>query len=487
MKRRLAIVIAVETYANSRVKAVNYAEADAKGFAKALENGGPLDKVFLLSGKATRTTITSQVRQNVKTLTKEDEFYIFYAGHGFSKNGNNYITCHDTDPDDLEDTSIKLKELLDGCGKSACKRIALFLDSCESGITDLPEIRGIYATMSESELNDFFAAAEYRTCFASCKTSESSYSSDVLKHGVWTYQVIEALEGHARTALEKGRYVTAFSLQNYIAEEIPRTLRKVFSKPVSQTPWVYGSQSQDFVIADLDEVLKKRTAVPPGYEQVRRVFFQLAEEVEVRSLSGFVKGRHRVPEWHNSTTESFVEGLAQNEIKGEVERIHARIRASMNYKRKDTVVDTGHIVTPDFEFWTECAQDPDDPAMAVISHRLTNISPGIIDDDGFNQVFEDAFDDITFKFRKEVDIEDLIDQLEELAAKNVKLDFPADCSYCDLAIEGSDLEIRISANTVTIQAPDAASPKKLVQSFIKVQKALAGSPVQKAIAGTSTK
>ena len=71
MKRRLAIVIAVERYPNSRVKTVNYAEADAKGFAKALENGGPLDKVFLLSGKATRTTISSQVRQNVKTLTKE--------------------------------------------------------------------------------------------------------------------------------------------------------------------------------------------------------------------------------------------------------------------------------------------------------------------------------------------------------------------------------------------------------------------------------
>jgi Caspase domain len=261
MDKRLAIVIAVEKYADSRIKTVKYAETDAKGFAKALENGGRLDKVFLLSNKATRTTINSQVRQHVKALTKEDYLYIFYAGHGFSKNGHNFITCYDTDPDDLEETSISLKELLNTCGKSACKRIALFLDSCESGITDLPEIRGIYATMSATELDDFFRAAEYRTCFASCKTSESSYSSDVLKHGVWTYQVIEALEGNARTALEKGRYVTAFSLQNYVATEIPRTLRRAFSKPVSQTPWVYGSQSQDFVIADLDEVLKQRTAV----------------------------------------------------------------------------------------------------------------------------------------------------------------------------------------------------------------------------------
>ena len=51
MKRRLAIVIAVETYADSRVTTDdNYAEADLKGFAKALENGCPIDKGFLLCG-----------------------------------------------------------------------------------------------------------------------------------------------------------------------------------------------------------------------------------------------------------------------------------------------------------------------------------------------------------------------------------------------------------------------------------------------------
>ncbi len=54
---------------------------------------------------------------------------------------SSYITCHDTDLDDLADTSISLQSILKLCGKSACKRIALFLDSCESGIADLPEVR----------------------------------------------------------------------------------------------------------------------------------------------------------------------------------------------------------------------------------------------------------------------------------------------------------------------------------------------------------
>jgi len=50
-------------------------------------------------------------------------------------------------------------------------------------------------------------------------------------------------------------------------------------------------KSQDFVIADLDDVLKKKTAVKPGYDQVKRAFLQLEESVEIRSLSGFKKGK----------------------------------------------------------------------------------------------------------------------------------------------------------------------------------------------------
>src|SRR5436309_5164777 len=97
MNKRLAILIAIEDYNDSRIGSVQYAEADAKGFAAALELGGPLDKVFLLSAGATKTSIESKVRQNVKALTKDDELFLFYAGHGFSKNGHNFITCHDTD------------------------------------------------------------------------------------------------------------------------------------------------------------------------------------------------------------------------------------------------------------------------------------------------------------------------------------------------------------------------------------------------------
>lgn len=482
MGKRLAIVIAVEKYSDSRIRTVKYAEADATGFAAALELGGALDKVFLLSAKATRTTIKSQVRQHVKALTSDDQFYLFYAGHGFSKNGHNFITCHDTDLDDLEATSIKLKALLDTCGGGVCERIAVFLDSCESGITDLPDIRGIYGTMSATELEQFFQAAKYRTCFASCKTSESSYSSAALNHGVWTHHVIQALEGNESQAIERGRYVTAHSLQNYLVTEVPRTLRKVFTKPLVQTPWVYGSQSGDFVITDLDNALKQRNAVKPGYDQVKSIFLHLRESVKIVSLSGFVKKVHHVPTTNNSATRSFVRGISQNEVTEGIEEIFQSIREHMKYKNKDLIVEDGHIRAPDFEFWIECNQDPEDPGRATISHQLTNISPTIVEDDGFNEVFDRSFKDLTLELNDGVDVEDVIDKLEERNTDKIKLDYPADRSYCDIAVEGSKLGIRITPDSLTVHTPTPLAPKQLIDSFVGIKKALIGSPVLKALA-----
>lgn len=83
----------------------------------------------------------------------------------------------------------------------------------------------------------------------------------------------------------------------------------------------------------------------------------------------------------------------------------------------------------------------------------------IIDDDGFNKVFARSFEDITFQFKKDVDIEGLIDELEELDAKNLELEYPADCSYCALTIENSNLESKVKVSGVTIHAPMRPTPR----------------------------
>ncbi len=422
----------------------------------------------MLSAKATKTSINSKISQHVKSLTDQDELFLFYAGHGFSKNGHNYITCHDTDLDDLADTSISLQSILKICGKSACKRIALFLDSCESGIADLPEVRGIYAEMSEGELKDFFDAAEYRVCFASCKTSEYSYPVPALKHGAWTYLVIEALQGNDPLALEKGRYVTANSLQNYVAKQLPRTMRKHFSKPIAQTPWFHGSSTGDFQIADLGDLLKKRNAVNPGFEQVKQVLLQLQESIDIDDLSGFKKG-HFIPDSVSTASQSFVEDISKKEVEDEFKAVFERIRDTMKYKRRDLIAKHGRIVTPDFEFSVSCEQDRGNPGSALITRQLINISPAIVENDAFNEVFEDYFDELTFDFNKPVNIEELIDRIQDLDLDKIELDYPSDCSHCDIEIDGSAFKIKVTRRSLTVQTPRPTSPKLLVETFFDAQ------------------
>lgn len=101
---------------------------------------------------------------------------------------------------------------------------------------------------------------------------------------------------------------------------------------------------------------------------------------------------------------------------------------------------------------------------------------------GFNKVFADYFEDLTFEVTKGIDIEDLIDQLEERDSDAIKIDYPSDCSYCDLTVKGSDLRIQITSGSLTIHVRKATSPRQLLLAFFDVQQKLAGSPVSKALA-----
>ena len=61
--------------------------------------------------------------------------------------------------------------------------------------------------MTDEEFKDFFKDSEYHIAFASCQIDQYSYSSNILKHGIWSYYIIEALKGESPDALEKKRFI----------------------------------------------------------------------------------------------------------------------------------------------------------------------------------------------------------------------------------------------------------------------------------------
>jgi len=481
MGNKIALVTAVEKYIHKSISPVDFAEADAKGFASAIVLHGYQAQELVPSSKATKTSIESNLRRGLGRLRTEDEFIFYYAGHGFSKNGQNFITAYDTDPNDLEATSVRLQWIFDLVDKNECERVALFLDSCESGITKIAKRRGIYTSMSEAELDAFFRGAEYRVCFSACKSSESSYPSADLKHGIWTYHLIEALQGNAPGALEEKSRLTARSLQDYLSKEVPLTLRKAYSTPEVQTPWKYGGESRNFQIADLTEILKQRNAIKPGYEQLKRTLLRDVTTIDISSLSGFKKGFHHVPDHVSSSTEDFVVSKSSKEIEKEMNDVFDSIREHLKYKRRELVSKAGRIITPDFEYFVYATQNEGDPTEALIIEELTNIKPTVIEKPEFNEVFDGRFTEVVFQFDKDVDVAVLIDQLEQLDRKDVELEYDQTATWCELSIEHSELTVRMESDELRVISRPRKSPRELIEAFFEMQKMIAGTVVAPAL------
>jgi hypothetical protein len=81
---------------------------------------------------------------------------------------------------------------------------------------------------------------------------------------------------------------------------------------------------------------------------------------------------------------------------------------------------------------------------------------------------------------------DLIDRMEELESDKIKLDYPPNCSHCEVEIEGFPFTINVTSRSLSVQTQRPTSPKLLVQTFFDAQRQLIGTPVIRAISAGST-
>jgi hypothetical protein len=477
---KVGILIAVENYVDRRIPSVDYAEADAMALADAFKQHGfdPADQLLLINNKATKASIESRVKKILSSMVNDDILYFYYAGHGFARNGRNYITCNDTILDDLENTSIPVEWLFEQFKSSDCKKIVMFLDSCESGMLATAKVRGIYSDLTEDELEEFFDNAEHCVCFAACKPGQYSHPSDKLKHGIWTYHVIEAFNANAELALEKGHLLTSSSLQNYLKKEVPRTLRTTYADTRVQTPWFYGAQTSDFLVANVASILEKRKiAANPNIKQLLNIRLYEEHGLQVRRLSGFRK-THRVPDRVNDSTQAFVAKIAKDDLNEDLEKVVKRLRDVFGFKRTDIQTDGptdggGSVITPYFDYEVSVSLNPKDPSEAIWLHQVVNIrKPDQILTEEFDKVFEGTFDTLEFSTGKTINIAGVIDQIENLEDERITVDYDKDLTRCIIRLKGINSAIILNRETFSLVQEGGHSTKDLIDSFFKVQKIL---------------
>ncbi|MDO8447989.1 MAG: caspase family protein [Rhodoferax sp.] len=452
MGQVFGFLIAVEKYQDVGINAVRFAENDATGLRDALELHGlnMANTVLLLSAQATKNRIESEIRRVCKTVRDGDTLYFFYAGHGFSNNSKNYITCHDTVLKDLAPTSIELQGLFTELARSACRKIILFLDSCHSGLEIDDRMRSILSDLSDDDFRNFCQSAEHHQAFSACKPDEQSRSALYLKHGIWTYHLLEALNGRDKAALERGKFLTASSLQTYLSSTVPKSTH--LQPGDVQTPMAWGNQTHEFIVADFTKILADRDAAARiGLGQFKGISMRGSVIEWINKLSGFNR-HHRVPDAVNDRTRGFVRSVASDEIQRRVEKLADVLKASFHYKRKDLQVNTdGSIETPDFAIEVEVDIDPDDTAKCIISTSVSDFKdPAIVASEEFAAVFDNEFDRICFSVSGKIDVEAVIDMVED-DPRGLGIDYPSAANSCTITAPGMMPEIKVSSEQVIVQ------------------------------------
>ncbi|MBX9677743.1 MAG: caspase family protein [Gemmataceae bacterium] len=471
--RRVLLCFGIEKYSDERIPDVPFAEADAAGIAEALKPLGfePASQIVLLSPKATKTAVESAIRRTLAALSSADQCCLFYTGHGFAHGDNNFLACRDTDLDDLEPTSVALEWLFGQVKKSACKQTLLFLDPGESS----SDAQGICKRWSHDEFEEFVAGSKNRICFTACGEGESSHRSHALKHGIWVHHLLEALTGAAPAALERKRLLTRASLQNYLAAEVPRTLRASLAGTAAQTPACYGAVGSSVLIADMQPILDQRKAAERfSVDQLMTVSLRLEKTMSVRSLSGYAK-HHKIPTARTPYAEIFVANLATNDIEDDLNAAFGKLRDAFGFGRKDMKVKRGDsggsIITPFFDYDVSISINADDPSEVVWRRQVAHIrDPQQVMADEFDSAFKGIFDTLEFSTGKPVSIEALIDQIEAMKGSDLTVRYDMDLQWCEILVAHLPATIRATPAAFSIVLHRPGSTKTLIKAFFEMQK-----------------
>jgi hypothetical protein len=448
-----------------------HSDADAAALSRALEAlGFAREQQIVLTGpQATRTAAASKLRRLTAALGAGDTLYVFYAGHAFRDNGATFLTCADSQADDLPATSLPLRAILDALKAAADGgRAVLFLDA--PGLPDDSDLR-------------VFDAADNAVCFASCRPCEGSHSSGRLKHGIWAYHLLQAFTGDAPLALEDGRLLTTTSLQAHLTAEAERTLRKTFEDRRTQTPCLHAPEGRRFVLADVAPLLAGREGnSDPRYQQLKRGSLHTETTAKVKSLSGF-RRFHHVPEHVTPWARQFVAEVAAEEIKADVDAVYTAIRENLGYKRRDVeagvATGCGYVRTPDFDYQVSVALDEEDPTTVLWRREVVHIrTPEVVLGEGFQSVFGGSFDTLRFQFAGPFDVQAWVDRVEDEAPEGVKLRCASDCSLCEISAAGFPGTIRLRPDRVEIQGRRSLRSADLAEALLRFQDLFAGAEMK---------
>lgn len=483
------LLFGVEKYDDKGIGPVTYSELDATKVGEALLAVGYAlaDVKVIINEKATKTRIEYEITELASKATKADTLFIFFAGHGYTYGGENFLVAHDSQCGNIPKTAVSLRAMFESCQISLSRQVMFFLDCCHSGMKVADEGRDILETMSHEELKHYFSTAEFCAVFSSCGKGEKSYPSHDYKHGYWTYHLLRALRGEEPDVLDKAAHLRSTDLQNYLRLEVPKQVALKGSGTRSQTPTMYGDVSGTFVVADLSSVLAKAkvdsqlTTFGLKYTTLRG-----SESNSIRRLNGFNKKLHNVPNSHSKATQNWIPQIAEGDLTSEMEQYFQTIQKTKLYDNKSLQYDapaegSSAIRTPDFEFSITYSQSNDDPGKYEVVRELLRLNtPALLAEDWFNDLFDKVFDEAVFEFNHKINMNTFIEKAEKIP--KLTLDYNGKRDKCTIRINNSKDTIIVTHKSLIYKFYSASTPREMALKLQESRTLLLNIPeIQKAL------
>lgn len=210
---------------------------------------------------------------------------------------------------------------------------------------------------------------------------------------------------------------------------------------------------------------------------------------QVKTLGGFRKGHHTIPDTANAVTNAFLGKICAAELAEEAERLFQAVRDGLGYKRKDIALSlTAPLATltaKDFTVDIGYALDEREPTRYSVTTTLRELrGADFARREEFTRLFPGAFSEICFSLVKGARVEAVIDAIEALDGEGgLTVEYPSDYRDCTIRVEGVDADVRCTGATLEILFSRGGAPAELIDAFASVRDAFQISKALRALIG----
>jgi uncharacterized caspase-like protein len=215
--QKWALVIGIASFEDKIIPPLSYTAGDAQSFADVLLSPqyGQFKQEnvhILLNDQATTRHIKEQLNWLARSAGPDDLVVVYIAAHGSPREvdtaGVSYIITHDTDigtdmnspdVDSLYATALPMVDVANAVAtRVRAQRTAIFLDTCYSGNAAQPQNKlmapGLASGAVAPSTLDHIRQGSGRIIFTASGINEESLESDSIKHGYFTYYLVQALQ-----------------------------------------------------------------------------------------------------------------------------------------------------------------------------------------------------------------------------------------------------------------------------------------------------